>query len=118
MAAKPFTIEVAEIERKTPTRTVAIDETYRPIFDALSKLDDDHALNLTFPDERTADAAKSTVQELARQAGYTARERRGQRTVNDDGTVSLSLVKRPKPRRETDPTAPAEVEAKTDAPGE
>lgn len=102
MAGTPFAIEVQTIETKRAPRAVVIDETYRPIFDKLSKLADDQEVVLTFDDEATADKAKATVQALAKAEGYTARERRGMREVHEDGTVTLRMTKRPKPVRETD----------------
>lgn len=79
--------------RRTPSATV--DEAYRPIFDAVSALEGERAVKVTLDTTTIADAAKSTVQVLARQAGFTARERRGSRVTHKDGTVTLEFVKRP-----------------------
>lgn len=105
----PFSFEVTEVEKTARGAARIVNEAYRPIFDAAAKLDEGSALNVTFDDEATANAAKSTVQALANEAGYTVRERRGSRVTHPDKTVTISLVKRPRQRKPAD-------DAKTVAP--
>lgn len=109
MATK-FAMAVEKIEKTARKTERKVDETYRPVFDAAAKLDAETALTVTFDDEKTADDAKGTVQTLANEAGYTVRERRGTRVVHEDGTCTISLVKRPrqrapKPAAQTDAAA-------------
>lgn len=103
-----FAIGYAEV--KTPERTKAryVNETYRPIFDAVATLEEGTEVVVTLDDEKSARAAQLTVRTLAREAGFTCRETRGSREVFDDGTVTLHLQKRPLQKRAPKTDAPAE----------